>query len=410
MPKRKTCALCKAMADSALSSPFESLLSLKDIPLSDDYSKSPSWERYPLSLVRCVKCQHVQLGWIVEPDILFKDYLYETSSSTGLVKHFEEYADWADSEFDLSHLGVDDGSESLVVDVGSNDGTLLKFFQDMGLNVVGVDASVNISGIAAARGIPTIPEFFNIDVANNIVAHQGHAALITANNSFAHSETLVPIVEGVAELLETGGHFVFEVSYLMDMLNGLVFDFIYHEHQSYHSIGPLIPFFETFGLSLIDVERVGTKCGSVRVTVVKEQNAPPSPNVGSFLEEEAEIDEHTFEEFSKRIETQKERTLALLGDSEIICGYGASAPATTLIYHFGLEERLVRIIDDNEQRQGLFSPGCGLRVESSDYIYEENVDTVVILAWPYADTILERHNSWEGKFVIPLPEARELVQ
>ena len=195
---------------------------------------------------------------MVNPDLLFRQYTYSTTSSLGLVEHFRKYA--AESW----RMWLAPGS--LVVDVGSNDGSLLKAFRELGFRVVGVDPAIEIAARASAEGVPTIPEYFTPSRPPGSATF-GPAALVTANNVFAHSDKLPAMADAVGELLAPDGFFTFEVSYLLDIVQKMLFDTVYHEHLCYHSVRSLAAFFPRHGLQLIDVQRIPTKGGSLRGTV-----------------------------------------------------------------------------------------------------------------------------------------------
>ena len=224
-------------------------------------------ERIPLTLVRCRSCAHVQLAEIVDPERLFRKYVYVSGTSPVFVSHFGQYASNLISRFSLDDT-------CLVVDVGSNDGTLLKQFKQAGAtNVLGIDPATRIAETARSEGIPTIDEFFTPALATDIRKRRGPARLISANNVFAHSADLSSFSHALAALLDDRGVFVFEVSYLADVIQGLLFDTIYHEHTSYHTVTPLLGFFDQAGLRLFDVERIGTHGGSIRGYVCRRNSS-----------------------------------------------------------------------------------------------------------------------------------------
>src|SRR6266545_2393801 len=218
--RRDTCRLCEGRN-------LDLVLPLKPSALADAYvPRERLGEPQPafaMDVFLCRDCGHVQLLEVVDPAALFRHYLYTTSGSLGLVEHFRNYADGT-----LEQLQVSRGS--LVVDIGSNEGVLLRFFQERRMRVVGVDAAKNIAAAATAGGIETIPDFFTLTLARQIRADRGPAAIITANNVFAHADDLPDMVDGIRELLRPDGVFIFEVIYLVDMVQKLTFDTIYHEH------------------------------------------------------------------------------------------------------------------------------------------------------------------------------------
>jgi SAM-dependent methyltransferase len=357
----------------------------------------------------CASCGFAQLSHVVEEEAIYRDYLYETTSSLGLVRHFEEYADEVVER-------VKPPAGSLVIDAGSNDGTLLRSFGSHGLTVLGIDPAVEIARRATAAGIETLPEFLTVDVAERVRAERGGAAVVTANNVVANIDELDEFVVAVRELLAPDGVFVFESYYLRDLIDNLVFDFLYHEHISSFSVRPLVPFFERHGLELIDALRVPTKGGSLRYTVqLAGGPRTASATVGELIaeEERARLQEPVaYERFSDRIERAKADVLAHLGpirdSGATIAGYGASPTSTTLIYHFGLGEMLDYLVDDFPSKQGLYSPGLHLPVLPADALEHRRPDHVVIIAWRYWEAILEKRPELGGekRVVVPMPALR----
>ena len=227
---KKKCRLCE-------SKDIKVVLPLQDSPLCDAYLELPKkQEFYNLKLCLCNECNFVQIDTVVDPEDIYRDYIYVTTSSPGLLKHFKTYA------FEVcSFLKLDE--QNLTVDIGSNDGTLLSFFKNQGHNVLGIEPSIKAASSANESGIKTIPEFFDKDLANLVVDQYGKASLITINNLFANIDNLKDFVKSIDILLDDNGVLVIESSYLLNMIDNMVFDFIYHEHLSYFSILPLVRFF-----------------------------------------------------------------------------------------------------------------------------------------------------------------------
>jgi SAM-dependent methyltransferase len=365
-------------------------------------------ETFSLSLHLCGSCGNVQIEDVVNPDLLFRSYTYSTTSSLGLVEHFRKAA----AEI-AARSGAPAGS--LVVDVGSNDGSLLKAFRELGYRVAGIDPAVEIAARATAEGVPTVPEYFTPEVVARVLAEHGPAALVTANNVFAHSDKLPEMAEGIRGLLRPDGLFTFEVSYLLDIVQKMLFDTVYHEHLCYHSVRSLDTFFARHGLQLIDVKRIPTKGGSLRGTVQPVGGPRPvSPEVRRLIEWEALSRLHgpeTFRALAKRMEMAKEQFTALLdrvrAGWKIIAGYGASPTVTTLINQFDLAGRLDFLVDDNPLKQNTFSPGHHLPVYAPAAINDREADLIAVLAWNYAGPIMAKQSQFVasgGRFVIPLPQ------
>lgn len=403
---RNDCRLCG-------STHLELVLPILPSPIGDAFVTAAQLdepqELFPLDTYLCLACGHLQNLDIVDPDILFRNYTYRTSASLGLVKHFQEYAASV-----VKTLGLVPGQR--VVEIGSNDGSLLKAFKSLGLRVQGVDPARAIAAEATAQGIPTHADFFGSAVAAQLLAQDGQAALMCANNVFAHADNIEDIVRGIRQLLTPDGVFVFEVSYLPDMINGMVFDVIYHEHVSHHSLIPLERFFRKLDMTLFDVQRVGTKGGSIRgfaQPLSSGKRAVTEPLQALYAEEERIhiTGPDIFRRFYQDIETRKRAVLAYIdqaiSEGKTIAGYGASTTTTTLLYHFELQSRIRFIVDDNPIKVGTFSPVAHLPVVSSDELYTRRPDIVVILAWQYASPILARHERYMaegGRFLVPLAD------
>ena len=308
---------------------------------------------------------------------------------------------------------------SLVVELGSNDGLLLKAFKGHGLEVTGVDPARNIAAFATESGIPTIPEFFTSEVANQILNQQGKATLVSgANNVFAHANNIADIVKGIRNLLADDGVFIFEVSYVPDIIDNFVFDTIYHEHVSHHALIPLERFFNKLGMTLFDVKRVKSKGGSIRgfAQLLSGSMRPKSKLLPEMIAEENRRGisrPKIYRQFFQDIEQRKQATLKYIdkaiSDGKTVVAYGASTTTTTLLYHFELGNRLSYIVDDNLIKQGTYSPGWHIPVLPSTELILRKPDVVVVLAWMYADVIVDRNNQFieqGGEFLIPLPDVK----
>ncbi len=368
-------------------------------------------ELYPLDCYLCLECGHLQNLDVVDPDVLFRNYTYRTSVSLGLVEHFKRYAHSV-----VESLGIPKGS--LVVEIGSNDGSLLKAFKSEGMRVQGIDPARDIATSATAEGIPTVADFFTSELASKIKTEQGEAKLFCANNVFAHIDKMADVVKGIRLLLADDGVFVFEVSYIVDMIDNMVFDTIYHEHVSHHALIPLETFLNKHDMSLFNVERTSTKGGSIRA-FAQPKSTGKRPRSEAYLKLIAEEERRDitgpkiYRDWFDAIEKRKRAVLKLLdharADGKIVAAYGASTTTTTLLYHFELEGRLKFIVDDNPLKQGRFSPGAHIPVLPSAMLATERPDIVVILAWIYAEPILKRNEAYiaaGGRFLVPLPEPR----
>lgn len=393
---------------------LELVFQLKPSPIGDAYvtaeRKDIPQPSYPIDLFMCRDCGLAQLIDVIDPDILYGEYIYVTASSLGLAEHFGGYAEDVIKRASL-------GPGSLVVDLGSNDGTLLKQFKSRGMNVLGVELASHIAAQATAEGVKTIDKFFTPAVAREMVAGFGHAKVVTANNVFANIDDLKTWVEGIDTLLAPEGVFVCESYYLADVVQNFVFDFIYHEHLSAFSVKPIQALFRRAGLELAAVQRVATKGGSLRYFVQR----PGGPivddgSVASLLAFEDGMGlyrKDTYAAFSKKVNdlgTQTRELLAKLkADGKSIAGFGASITGTTLIHHFDIGGLLDFLADDNPAKQGRFSPGLHLPVLPSSSLYERRPDYVVVLAWRFERPIITRNQAYldqGGHFIVPVPELK----
>lgn len=363
---------------------------------------------YPLELVFCESCAHVQLHDVVDPKVLFEDYVYVSGTSAVFVAHFKAYA-----EDLIQRLHLEAGA--LVIDIGSNDGTLLRFFAEHGMRVLGVDPARQIAENATRAGIETLPEFFDLNLARRIRESRGPAQLVAANNVMAHIDDLKGAVAGIRELLAPSGVLAFEVSYLVDVYTGVYFDTIYHEHVSYHTVGPLDRFFRENGMELFDVFRVPTHGGSLRGLVqLQGAGRPRSERVDELERLESGLGlgrPQTLVAFKDRIEAARSSLTKLLDDLKAsgkrIAGYGAPAKTTTLLHHFRIGRETVDFIaDDSPLKQGLYTPGTHIPVVAAEAIYDRSPDYLLVLAWNFAESIMAHRAPYAargGRFIVPLP-------
>jgi SAM-dependent methyltransferase len=403
--RRRTCRLC---AGSELTLAF----SLTPTPPANAFIPEERLAEeqpvFPLNLFFCETCKHLQLLDVVDPEILFRDYVYVSGTSASFVKHFEDYADYCATRF-APYPGA------LAVDIGSNDGTFLRFFERRGFRVLGIDPANKIAAEATKSGIETWAEFFDLALSERILEKHGTAAIVTANNVFAHADDLAGIADGVAALLGESGVFIFEVSYAPDVYEKTLFDTIYHEHLAYHTVLPLIGFFKSRGMELFSVEHVESHGGSIRCMVQPGGGAHASDGsveAAALRERQLGLDRvETWIAYASKIEARKEELSSLLAglisDGKMIAGFGAPAKATTLMYHFGIGPDVIDFIaDDSPLKQGLYSPGLHIPVLSAAEIYARRPDYLVILAWNFAKPIMQAHAAFReqgGKFIVPLP-------
>lgn len=400
---KDTCRICKG-------TDLTRILSLGEHPPVDNFideSRISEEKRYPLDVYFCGTCNLVQLLDVVAEDELFHgEYAYFSSASAPLVEHFRTYAEDIKNE----NLTPDD----LVVDIGSNDGVLLQFFLD-DHRVLGIEPSGNVAEIARQKGIETQDGFFNVEMAKKIVASHGKAKVITANNVFAHIDDVDEIVSAVKELLTDDGVFVSESHYLLDLIEHMEFDTVYHEHLCYYSVKPLQHLFERFGMEVCDVRRVNTHGGSIRVYARKKADTSINSRVQELfnLEEEAGI--HTlarFATFQNDANAIREKLVSLVrgfrAEGKVVTAYGAPAKGNTLLNFCGFNaDDLKFVTDTTPYKIGLLTPGSHIPVVSPDILKSETPDYILLLAWNYKDFILKKEQALRDrgtKFIIPIPK------
>ncbi len=388
-------------------------LSLGETALANSYlSKeqlSKPERKFPLEVAFCGNCKLVQLTCVVPPELLFKHYLYVTSTSSTFKIHFTKYAEDVAREFGL-------GRNSLVVDIGSNDGLLLKGFQKSGVKVVGVEPAENLAELASRDGVETINDYFNSSVVDRILSSKGKADVITANNVFAHTTTIHDIAGNVKRLLKDDGVFIIEAAYFVNMLRDMTFDGIYHEHLFHYSLTPLDFFFRKSGMQIFRVQVVPSHGGSLRVFVKKaESHRPVDVSVAETLEKEKAAGIHdfkTYEGFARRVYKNREKLVRLVRElksqGKSIAGYGSPAKATTLLSFCNLGSDVIDyIVDDSPLKQGLYLPGMHIPIVSSEMLDKRQPDYVIVLAWNFAEEILKKTKKYADagvKFIIPVPE------
>ena len=399
---RKNCRLCG-------SKNLELVLQLANSPLCDSYVYSPiKQDFFPLALELCLNCTFVQLNCVVEPKIIYGEHINFTTISSGLDKHFSNYCHDV-----CKYLRMP--QKSLVVDIGSNDGSLLKEFNRKNFQVIGVDFLKTLSKKTNLEGIKTYPNFFGDDLAKKIVSEFGKAELVTVNNLFANIDDLNAFMRSIDILLSQNGVFVMESSYLYKMIENMVFDFIYHEHLSYISAKPLATFMEQYDLRLIRIQEVSTKGGSLRYYFARMGTKWTTDiSVKRILFNELENVQliNLFHKFNQSIEDEKKKINNFLEsrNKKIIAGYGASATTTTLISHYELNHHIDFLIDDNPDKIDSFSPGFNLPVFSREKLIRDiSPDILIILAWRFKEKIISKLNNFPFKVVIPLPIFEELL-
>lgn len=362
----------------------------------------------PLSNYLCEDCGLIQLIHIVDPALLYRNYLYRTAVSLGLADHFRSLSETVIGRAELNR-------DDLVVEFGSNDGTLLAFFRDAGMRVQGVDPAEQIVAEATARGIPTRADFFGPSVAQEIRTQSGAARAVISNNAMANIDDLATILAGVKAVMAPDGVFVFETQYALDVYEKTLLDVIYHEHVSIFAVQPVVRAFGQHGLTVFDAEPITPKGGSIRFWVQHtggpKHTAPRVQELIRMEQSKGLYDLGYYRRFSDKIARIKRELHRLIAEARAtgrpIAAYGTSVGCAALIHQLELEDKLDLLLDDTPFKKRLEGPGYDLPVYTADGVSEHDPALIVILAWRYADPIIAKHESYlqrGGRFVIPLPD------
>jgi 2-polyprenyl-3-methyl-5-hydroxy-6-metoxy-1,4-benzoquinol methylase len=407
--KRKTCRLCDA-ADVESVVPMRAIPILTpnvDAKLAVQQHAGVEASTVPLALYRCGECGHVQLMDVINPEVQYNNFTYTTTISLGLPEHFRKFAG---EVIDAAQTPAG----AFVVEVGSNDGTLLRAFKERGMKVLGIDPARKIADNATKSGVKTLATFFTEKLAHDIKAEHGAAEIVIANNTFANLDDLADFAAAVRSLLSPTGLFVFETSYGADVVQKTLIDTIYHEHLSYFMAAPLERYFHKHGMQLIDMQHIWTKGGSIRGTVqlaggARKRNASVDTMIAD--EKRRGFDgKAPFEKMNAAVETLKKEIASLVASRKAagkkLAAYGASVGTTTLIQQFGIGESLDFVADDNPLCESLAGFGYRVPVLRSEAIYQRKPHSIIVLAWRYAEPIMGKHQRFlaeGGEFVIPLP-------
>jgi SAM-dependent methyltransferase len=403
--RRASCRICD-------SGRLETFLSLGETPLANSFVRPGSTQpelRVPLEVMRCLQCGLVQLTVVVDPEVMFRDYLYATSASAPMRGHFDELAREIVERF--APAG------SFVVEIGSNDGVLLRPLAARGARALGVEPASNLAATANAAGIETLNEFFGLAVAERLRAERGPATVVVGNNVLAHIDGLPDVARSLDVLLDEDGVFVAEVPYLFDLLDHVEYDTVYHEHLSYFHLAPLGVLFAQTGMELFDVKRLPTHGGSIRMYVGRTGRHPITAGLRELIATEARrlADAGSvFAAFAGKVETQRAALRALLDDLRSkgtrLAGYGATAKGNTMLNYCGIgTETLAFVADTTPYKQGLLTPGTHIPVRPESAIDEQGIDVLLLLAWNYADAIVGRMIAYTGRggrFIHPIPLPR----
>lgn len=404
---RETCRLCD-------SGKVELVVKLEPIPLSENYSadsetgkKAP---RFPVDLYMCADCGHVQQLDVVDSKSLWENYTYYSGDAKGMPEHFDQVAAKIITTYQPP-------GDSLVIDIGSNDGSLLKPFKKAGFKVLGVDPAKEIARRATESGIPTIAELMSLDLARRIREEHGPALVVCVFNAFAHADNLAEMADAIRTMLGPDGLFFFEVQYLLDIIDRVLIATIFHEHMSHHSVNPMAQFLDRHGMELIEVERVpiqhGSLIGTVQLKGGKRKVGDSVRELGKLESERGLGELETLRRFAAKVKQLKGRTTSLVHEwkksKASIAGYGAARSGPTLISQLGLTGVIEYIVDDHPQKVGKYSSGDGIPILPTQELCKRMPDYTVILAWVHAQKIIETNQEYlvrGGHFVVLCPETR----
>ena len=402
--KEQKCQICN-------SNRMHNFLSLGHHPnpdgfLSEEKLKEPEIY-FPLDVYFCEDCKLVQLGYSAPPELLFTEsFIYNTSSSKELINNFKELVQKIVGRFNLS-------SNDFAIDIGGNDGTLLKNYLPHGLRILNVDPS-KAAELAIKDNIPTVKSFFNKENAEKILNENGKAKIITATNVFAHVKELESFMNGIKILLSEKGVFIEESHYLTNMISEMEYDSIYVEHLRYYSLKPLIHLFNKFDMDVFDAEKISTHGGSLRVYSCKKGDYPISENVSRILIEEEVFglySKEVYDYFAKNVYSNREKLLSILfnlkSNGGKIMGIGAPAKGNTLLNFCKIgKETIDSLLEYGSLKIGKYSPGMHIPIKEESILFTENQPShTLLLAWNLKDIIVPklREKGFKGKIIVPVP-------
>lgn len=401
---RQSCRSCgEALGDI--------FVDLRAQPLCESFLTEPQLHvpevTYPLRTYVCSRCLLVQAEDFATPDEIFTEYAYFSSYSTSWLDHAARFCRTATGREGL-------GPDSFVVELASNDGYLLKNFVDEGMRVLGIDPAVNVGEVARSKGVPTLSEFFGADVAEQVSLEHGLADLIVANNVLAHVPDINDFVAGAKLLLKQSGVISFEFPHLHELIRLRQFDTIYHEHYSYLSLVALERLFASHDLEAVDVQRLPTHGGSLRLWVAHAGMRAVDSSIDELREIERAAGLHDIERyrgFQAEVDAVKRELLSLLLDLHAqglrVAGYGAPGKGNTLLNYCGIgTELLPYTVDRNPYKHGRFLPGSRIPIHPPERIFEDRPDVILILPWNLKDEIVEQlagAREWGARFAVPIP-------
>ena len=393
---------------------LQTILELGDQPPANSLRKllSETLENVPLTICRCPECTTIQLTETIDPEYMFSDYIWVTGTSKGAREYSKTFAKRIVSKLKKS-------DDLFIVEVASNDGTFLQRFKEAGHHVLGVDPAKNLAELAEKSGIPTIANFFGLNVAKEVTRENGQADIVIARNVIPHVPDPNDVVGGMAECLKENGVGAIEFHWIGKILSELHYDSIYHEHFFYHSLHSINELLLRHGLNLFDVAESPISGGSLVAFFSKEKRAVTS-DLRNQLERETEEGISSLEawqDFAKMSFEHCEKLKSMVVSENLsgkkVIGYGASARSSTMLNFCGIDHNhLVCVADQNPLKHNRYTPGTDVLIVSPESALKENPDTVVILAWNFKDEIIEdlKVKGFKGSVIIPLPNVPYLLE
>jgi 2-polyprenyl-3-methyl-5-hydroxy-6-metoxy-1,4-benzoquinol methylase len=368
---------------------------------------------FPLHTYVCDNCFLVQLEEYVAPKEIFSEYAYFSSYSDAWLQHAENYVEMITKKLGLT-------SNSLVLEVASNDGYLLQYFVQKGIPVLGIDPAANVAKAAIKKGVETLVKFFNLETANELIQEQKCPDVLIGNNVLAQVPNINDFIESIRIVLKPRGVVTLEFPHLMRLMDGNQFDTIYHEHFSYFSFISVEKMLVTHDLTIYDVEELPTHGGSLRIYVrhLKDKSKPVTDSVTKMRKHEVDrgfVNLKTYFSFAERVRETKRNFLSFLINlkqhGKIIVGYGAPGKGNTLLNYCGIRtDFLEYVVDRNPYKQGKFLPGSLVPILHPDRIKETKPDYVLVLPWNIKEEIMTQLSyigDWGGRFIVPIPEVKQ---
>ena len=405
---RKKCVLCK-------SKNLKRVLNFGKTPLANSYIRKlkVKEKHFPLACILCLDCKHLQLQHLIKPRILFENYMYVSGTSPVFVKHFENFFRKIKKTLKL------DKSNDKILDIACNDGSFLNFFKkDNFKHVVGIEPAKNLRHLNTSKKIDVNTIFFNYKNSFFLKEKYKEFKVITANNVFAHVPDLQDFSLGVKNILSKDGLFIFEVSYLKDVMKKLTFDTIYHEHMSYHALKPLIDFFDKIEMKVVDFDLIEPQGGSIRVYVGHKNIKAKTSKIKNQIKIETKFGLFkikSYLNFYDKINNQKNKISNLINNNirkgKTFIGYGAPAKVTTFCHVLNLGNKEIKfIIDDNKLKQNKYTPGKNIKILDFKKIEKIKFHYIIILAWNFAKPIIhklkKKNKRKKFKIIVPFPKLK----